>query len=110
MATEGPSKEDFLTEQNDFIQSYLKSIQLSSSDTEKSRELKKIKKIILFEIVHEDAKPFLPETLLSSIVKKEGGETKFEMPVIDEKTHYLDIVDVVDTEINTLSYVRNKLQ
>ncbi len=110
MEANGLSREEFLTEQNDFIESYLKNTQISVTDTEKSKELKKIKKIILFEIVHEDAKPFLPESLLSSIIKKEGGETKFEMPVIDEKTHYLDIVDVVDTEINTLSYVRNKLQ
>jgi hypothetical protein len=109
-AREGLSAAQLATLQTAFIGHYLAQIKLSPGDTEKTRELKKIKKIILFEVVHEEAKPFLPDVILASIVKKEGGETRFEMPVVDEKTGYLDIVDVVDTEINTLSYVRNKLQ
>lgn len=104
------SKDKFIIEQNQFINIYLPTIRIDVNDDESSKEIKKIKKIILFEIIHEEAKPFLPEIVLSSLLKKEGGETKFEMPVIDEKTHYLDIVDVLDTEISTLSYVRNKLQ
>jgi hypothetical protein len=104
------SKEEFLSKQNTFINDYLPTIKISASDNEKTKEIKKIKKIILFEIFHEEAKPFLPEIVLESLLKKEGGETKFELPVIDEKTNYLDIVDVLDTEISTLSYVRNKLQ
>lgn len=104
------SREEFLIRQNKFITDYLPTIKISEHDSEISKEIKKIKKIILFEIFHEDAKPFLPEIVLSALVRKEGGETKFELPVIDEKTHYMDIVDVLDTEISTLSYVRNKLQ
>lgn len=104
------SREDFLIKQNTFIKEYLPTIKISINDSEKTKEIKKIKKIILFEIFHEDAKPFLPEVVLTALLRKEGGETKFEMPIIDEKTHYLDIVDVLDTEISTLSYVRNKLQ
>lgn len=104
------SKEEFLEKQNKFINEYLPSIKISEKDSEINKELKKIKKIILFEIFHEDTKPFLPELALDALVRKEGGETKFEMPIIDEKTHYMDIVDVLDTEIQTLAYVRNKLQ
>lgn len=104
------SKEEFLNKQNSFIKDYLPTIKIAPGDNEKIKEIKKIKKIILFEILHEEAKPFLPEIVLESLLKKEGGETKFELPVIDEKTRYLDIVDVLDTEISTLSYVRNKLQ
>lgn len=104
------SKEEFVNRQNAFIQAYLPSIKMSEHDTEKEREIKKIKKIILFEVCHEDAKPLLAETVLDALLRKEGGETKFELPIIDEKTHYMDIVDVLDTEISTLSYVRNKLQ
>ena len=104
------SKEEFLEKQNAFIRDYLPTIKISEHDNEKTKEIKKIKKIILFEIIHEEAKPFLPEIILESVLKKEGGETKFELPIIDEKTKYLDIVDVLDTEISTLSYVRNKLQ
>jgi hypothetical protein len=104
LAAHNMSKEDFLIKQNAFINDYLPSIKISEHDNEKTKE------IILFEICHEDAKPLFAETVLEALVKKEGGETKFELPIIDEKTHYLDIVDVLDTEISTLSYVRNKLQ
>lgn len=110
MSENNLSKEEFLIKQNHFIKEYLPTIKISEHDNEKSKEIKKIKKIILFEIFHEDAKPFLPEIVLNALLRKEGGETKFEMPIIDEKTHYMDIVDVLDTEISTLSYVRNKLQ
>jgi hypothetical protein len=110
MADNHLSKEDFINQHHGFISQYLPSIKISSQDTEEEKELKKIKKIILFEVCHEDAKPLMPEIILSALVRKEGGETKFELPIIDEKTHYLDIVDVLDTEISTLSYVRNKLQ
>lgn len=104
------SQETFLKQQTDFISFYLKQIKITNQDSQHVKEFKKIKKMILFEITHEEAKPFLPDVILASILKKEGGQTPFEMPVLDEKTHYLDIVDVLDTEINTLSYVRNKLQ
>jgi hypothetical protein len=110
MEVNGLSKEQFLINQNNFIKNYLPTIKISEHDNEKTKEIKKIKKIILFEVVHEDAKPFLPEVVLSALLRKEGGETKFEVPTIDEKTHYMDIVDTLDTEISTLSYVRNKLQ
>lgn len=106
----GISKDELIQRQNTFIEEYLPTIKISAQDNEKTKEMKKIKKIILFEICHEDAKPLLPEVVLEALLKKEGGETKFELPVIDEKTHYMDIVDVLDTEISTLSYVRNKLQ
>lgn len=104
------SREELCARQNAFIQDYLPRIKISQDDSEIEKELKKIKKIILFEVCHEDAKPLLPEVVLSALLRKEGGETRFELPIIDEKTHYLDIVDVLDTEISTLSYVRNKLQ
>lgn len=110
MADKQLSREEFLIQQNNFIKEYLPTIKISEQDNEKTKEIKKIKKIILFEIFHEDAKPFLPNVVLTALLRKEGGETKFEMPIIDEKTHYLDIVDVLDTDISTLSYVRNKLQ
>lgn len=103
-------KSEFMSQHHAFISEYLPIIKISAQDTEEEKEIKKIKKIILFEVCHEDAKPLMPELVLSALVRKEGGETQFELPIIDEKTHYLDIVDVLDTEISTLSYVRNKLQ
>lgn len=110
MAENNLTRQELNAQQNAFIQEYLPRIKISKDDSEIEKELKKIKKIILFEVCHEDAKPLLPEVVLSALLRKEGGETRFELPIIDEKTHYLDIVDVLDTEISTLSYVRNKLQ
>jgi hypothetical protein len=110
LAENNISKEEFLEQQNKFLKDYMPMIKISEQDNEKTKEIKKIKKIILFEILHEDTRPCLPEVVLTALVKKEGGETKFEMPIIDEKTNYMDIVDVLDTEISVLSYVRNKLQ
>lgn len=110
LAENNISKEEFLESQNKFLKDYMPMIKISEHDNEKTKEIKKIKKIILFEILHEDTRPCLPEVVLTALVKKEGGETKFEMPIIDEKTNYMDIVDVLDTEISVLSYVRNKLQ
>src|SRR3989338_6064877 len=72
--------------------------------------MKKLKKIILFEIVHEDARPFLREVIRKYVQVKEGGAVPFEVPRIDPKTGYMDVVDTLDTGISTLSYVRNKLQ
>ena len=106
----GLDQPTLIAQSNDFITEYLGQIKIQQSDSEKERELKKIKKIILFEIVHEDARPFLREIIGQYIQVKEGGEVRFEMPRIDPLTGYMDVVDTLDTGISTLSYVRNKLQ
>jgi hypothetical protein len=56
LAAHNMSKEDFLIKQNAFINDYLPSIKISEHDNEKTKEIKKIKKIILFEICHEDGR------------------------------------------------------
>ena len=106
----GKTSEELLEESNQFIQEYLDHIKLRTSDTEEQREIKKLKKIILFEIVHEDARPFLREVICDHIQQMEGGSVPFEVPRIDPATNYMDVVDTLDTGISTLSYVRNKLQ
>lgn len=59
------SRSDFIKKQHSFIQQYLPTIKISESDNEKTREIKKLKKIILFEICHEDAKPLLPDIIMA---------------------------------------------
>jgi hypothetical protein len=85
-------------------------LKFKNTDTPKEIEFKKIKLIILFEIVHEDARPFLHSIINEYIQLKEGGSVPFEVPRIDPITNYMDMVDTLDTGISTLSYVRNKLQ
>lgn len=106
----GKTKEQLIEESNAFIQEYLGHIKIRTTDTEDQREMKKLKKIILFEIVHEDARPFLREVIGKYIQVQEGGAVPFEVPRIDPRTGYMDVVDTIDTGISTLSYVRNKLQ
>jgi hypothetical protein len=106
----GKTKDELIEESNLFINDYLDRIKILSSDSEQEKELKKLKKIILFEVVHEDARPFLKDVICRYIQLKEGGPVSFEVPRIDPKTSYMDIVETVDTGISTLSYVRNKLQ
>jgi hypothetical protein len=104
------SQEELAEDSSKFIEEYLASIKIRSTDSEPERELKKLKKMILFEIVHEDARPFLSSVIGEYIQQKEGGAVPFEVPWIDPLTGYMDVVDTLDTGISTLSYVRNKLQ
>ncbi|MDO8649483.1 MAG: hypothetical protein Q7R81_06925, partial [Candidatus Peregrinibacteria bacterium] len=108
--TYGRAREQLIEESSAFIEEYLGKIKIQETDTEEQREMKKLKKIILFEIVHEDARPFLREVIGKYVQVKEGGAVPFEVPRIDPKTGYMDVVDTLDTGISTLSYVRNKLQ
>lgn len=106
----GRTREQLIEESATFSKEYLDHIKIRKSDTEEQKELKKLKKIILFEIVHEDARPFLKDVIGSYIQLKEGSPVPFEVPHIDTQTGYMDVVDTLDTGISTLSYVRNKLQ
>ncbi len=104
------TSEDMLTESYAFSKEYLDSIKIRNEDTEEERELKKLKKIILFEIVHEDARPFLKDVICKFIQVKEGNRVPFEGPGIDPKTRKQYVVETLDQGIATLSYVRSKLQ
>lgn len=106
----GRTQEELVEESNEFLLNYLAHIKIRKGDTKEQREIKKLKKIILFEIVHEDARPFLKDVICEYLQVKEGGAVPFEVPRIDPDTGYMDMVDTLDTGISTLSYVRNKLQ
>ncbi len=110
MEESGMSRDQFVEESTRFSKVYLDHIKILKSDTEEEREIKKLKKIILFEVVHEDARPFLRDVITRFIQMQEGKPVPFEVPRIDKETGYMDVVDTLDTGISTLSYVRNKLQ
>ena len=106
----GITQEELMLETYEFSKLALANLKFKATDTTEQIELKKIKLIILFEIVHEDARPFLKSIINEYIQLKEGGQVPFEVPRIDPVTNYMDMVDTLDTGISTLSYVRNKLQ
>lgn len=106
----GMTREELTQKSNEFINEYLPKIKILKTDTEEEREIKKLKKIILFEIVHEDARPFLKEIIGKYIQQMEGQPVPFEMPRTKKEGWGLEVVDTVDTGISTLAYVRSKLQ
>lgn len=110
MAEHGMTIDEFTEASSNFAKDYLDKIKILKTDTEVEREMKKLKKIILFEVVHEDARPFLPDVIAKYIQMHEGGAVPFEVPRVDNSTGYMDVVDILDNGISTLSYVRNKLQ
>lgn len=104
------SPQQYYLETSQFIAGYLPRIKIMETDTKEQKEIKKLQKMILFEILHEDARSSLKDIIIEYIQVKEGWSVPFELPRVDQKTWYIDIVDVIDTGISTLSYVRNKLQ
>lgn len=103
------SMEELYKKSNKFLHEYLQSIKVSKSDTKEQKEIKKLKKIILFEIIHEDARPCLPEIIWEYLQQVEGNAVPFEVPTIKDDW-YREVTDLIDIWISTLSYVRNKLQ
>jgi hypothetical protein len=110
MKEHGLTPDEYYQRSTAFSQEYLEKLKVRETDSEEERELKKLKKIILFEICHEDARPFLPDVIGKYLQQVEGTAVPFEGPHIDRDTGHFDIVRTMDTGIATLSYCRNKLQ
>jgi hypothetical protein len=50
---------------------YMKNIIIHLSDSPEIKAKKRIKKIILFEVVHEDARVFLKDTIVKTLLRIE---------------------------------------
>jgi hypothetical protein len=104
----GETLESLYARSSQFGRGYLDSIKIQKEDPKETRELKKLKKIILFEVIHEDARPFLPDVIAWALLESEGYPIEDDMIVYKEGKP----VRVVHTYpgITALSYVRHKLQ
>jgi hypothetical protein len=71
--------------------------------------MKKLKKIIVFEITHEDWKPFMSDVIWDWIQDLEWQTIHYEIQHTDEYWH-TDIIDNTNTSFSPLAYVRHKLQ
>jgi hypothetical protein len=103
------NRDSIMESSNRFIRDYLPSIAIQKSDTELQKEIKKLKKILLFEVGHEDGRPLLPSIIAKALLEVEGYE--FPDNVVrydDESQAYLE--RRIIGGITTLSYVRHKLQ
>ncbi|MDD2870404.1 MAG: hypothetical protein PHS49_00300 [Candidatus Gracilibacteria bacterium] len=105
----GIDKEDIMEESALFSSEYLERIKIKKSDSIEEKEMKKLKKIILFEITHEDGKPFLKDVISQGIQDLEGQTVHYEIPFTDALGH-TDIIDTTNTGFSPLAYVRHKLQ
>ena len=103
-------RDELIDKSNAFIREYFPTIAIQKTDTEEQKELKKLKKILLFEVAHEDARPLLPNIVSEALLEDEG----YEFPDIvvrydeDGKQAYLEQRTIPG--ITALSYVRHKLQ
>ncbi len=101
---------DVYKQSAEFSKELLDSIMVSPKDDEATAAIKNLKKVILFEVTHEDAEPFLPDVIGESLQRVEGFESLFEVPAIDPETGLMDATTTKEIGITTLAYVRHKLQ
>jgi len=104
------SREEFMEASNRFIRDYLATIVVQKTDTELQKEIKKLKKILLFEVGHEDGRPLLPGIISATLLEAEGYEFPDNVVRYDDRASQAYLERRIIGGITTLSYVRHKLQ
>lgn len=92
-----------------FKEEILKLIIIKSNDDEQIKGIKQLIRILIFEIIHEDAKYLLPDIIWDALHRNEDYVYVFERTFINEKNQ----LDVKDQPINVegaLAYTKYKLQ
>jgi hypothetical protein len=106
----GMSRDGLMETSCKFIREYLPSIAVRKTDAEQEKELKKLKKILLFEVSHEDARPLLPAVVSETLLEEEGYEFPDIVVRYDESESQAYLERRTIPGITALSYVRHKLQ
>jgi hypothetical protein len=104
------SRDELMNKSNQFIRDYFPSIAIQKTDTEQQKEMKKLKKILLFEVSHEDARPLLPNIVNEALLEDEGYEFPDNVVRYDEGVNQAYLEKRTISGITALSYVRHKLQ
>jgi len=104
------SRDELMNESNKFIREYFPSIAIRKTDTEQQKEMKKLKKILLFEVSHEDARPLLPNIVTDALLEDEGYEFPDHVVRYDDAGNQAYLEKRTIPGITALSYVRHKLQ
>ena len=104
------SRDDIMEASNRFIRDYLPTIAVQQSDTQLQKEIKKLKKILLFEVGHEDGRPLLPSIIIDTLLEGEGYEFPDNVVRYDDGERQAYLERRIIGGITTLSYVRHKLQ
>ena len=104
------SRPELMERSSQFIRDYLPGIAIRKTDTEQQKEMKKLKKILLFEVSHEDARPLLPDVINETLLEEEGYEFPDNVIRFDEGETQAYLEKRTIHGITALSYVRHKLQ
>lgn len=103
------TRKELMENSSRFIGEYFPRIALEKGENEELREIKKLKKIILFEVGHEDARPLLPGVIGRALLEEEGYPFPDIAVIVDRETGpYLKKSMI--SGITALAYVRHKLQ
>lgn len=105
------SLDEFYLYQFDFVQTHLKPLYtIAKEDSAEEKAIKQALKIILFEVVHEDAEPALPDVLCDLVLRKPGIPTSFQIIVDDPEKGTKDIKKVIIPGGGLLAFVKYKLR
>jgi hypothetical protein len=97
--------DDFLLETTQFVKNnLLPLITIKKSDDEHSKNIKRVMKMLLFEILHEDALPPTMDVIENALSRHPGKRTPFERLEQEKKVFY-----VMEPGASTLAYVFRKL-
>ncbi|HEX7641524.1 MAG TPA: hypothetical protein VF472_04850 [Burkholderiaceae bacterium] len=106
----GLSRFELMEASNRFIREYIPRIAIRKTDAEGEKEMKKLKKILLFEVGHEDGRPLLPDVVAATLLEEEGYEFPDNVVRYDEGGNQAYLEKRTIHGITALSYVRHKLQ
>lgn len=108
----GYSQDEFIQHSLKFTQEILTLIKISPEESEEVRELKKLKKVLIFEICHEDARPLTRETIAEAIQTEEGKDIHREKIVYDPDTQMYKRESTIEAQggISPLAFMLHKLQ
>lgn len=104
------SRDELMKSSDQFIREYFPRIAIQKTDTEQQKEMKKLKKILLFEVGHEDARPLLANIVCEALLEDEGYEFPDNVIRYDEEGRQAYLEKRTIPGITALSYVRHKLQ
>jgi len=83
---------------------------LENTSKEYNDGIKAVMKNILFEVLHEEADPALPEIICSKVIKPSGDPSPFQFIVTDPVTGAKDMKKVIVPGGSILAFVRYKLR
>lgn len=101
----GMTPEQFAKKSDEFVKiRLLPLISINKTDDDKMKNRKRLRKVLLFEILHEDALPAAPDVIEKAVLRPPSLLTPFEEIIGEKRIRY-----VMEPGATTLAYVYRKL-